>query len=231
MRPSAAREQVEVEHSQTLTGAAHSEPSPLEAPIGVDQDCFSPERIVQILMMGASDDEVGHLSHCETCAEILGAMSQVSLESQPGFVDHALSQANGSVKTKTSSCPPAKPRPRAAFVALPARAIRVGRPFRLSCELVPAFSRDLLNQVDDASVFLDGAVIVPENKVVIERLNNRDGKTDRLRITIEDGKLAPRVEAGVERGQRVIDTVRIHGRFKDESAGSFAAQASLEFFK
>lgn len=207
--------------------------------IGVDEHCFSPRKIVRFLQGGVTGEDLPHLLGCLTCLENVSRLSTVTLESRPGVVAEALSEAIGLqpqdkdiLPAKAQEVPPLLP----AIIGLKSHIFDVAKPtatdLRLTCVLLPAFDRTLLGKINPESLRVDGAIIATRGTITKRSDINDDGKTDFLWISFQDGRLARRVRNGIMHHQRVIDTIRLHGRFEDDKrCKGFVGQARLEFLE
>ena len=219
-----------IELADALT---HERQSVFDRSIGVDENCLSPRKIIKVLMGGATNEDRAHLLACSTCLENVTHSAAVNLESGPHFVAQSLKKATGIQPQKVLFAQVKKERPLPAIIGLESHIFHITDPvakdLTLTCDLVPAFDPELLRKLNVESLHVDGAIITKREPIVNWVDSNNDGKTDFLRITFKDARLARRVRDGIAHRQRVIDTIYLHGRFKDERREGFVGQASIEF--
>src|ERR1700687_5759177 len=186
--------------------------------IGISEDCLSSQKFYDLLMGGATQEDREHLMSCLTCRENLALLSQVRLEPRPDFVAQALQHARYEAKAGVSMREPAETDlPVPAILGLQDRNVHVdpksGRKFTLVFDVIPGFAADLLKYVDLDSFKVEGALQKPAS-VIVELVDvDRDNQPDSLRVKIDGATLAPRVLKSILNHQRVIDTVRLRGRF------------------
>jgi hypothetical protein len=202
--------------------------------IGVSEDCLSAQKFYDLLMGGATQEDREHLMSCLTCRENLALLSQVRLEPRPDFIARALQHARNEGKAGATMREPVETDlPVPAILAVRDRNVHVdpksGKEFTLVFDVIPGFAADLLKYVDLDSFKVEGALQKPAS-VIVELMDvDRDNQPDSLRVKISGARLAPRILKSILNHQRVIDTVRLRGRFLRGPRWEFAGQANLEF--
>lgn len=206
--------------------------SAFDRSIGKDERCLSPRRIVQVIQLGASADDLNHLKTCMFCRATLSRLEGKRLGPDPEFVSHAMKEA----EEKDSRVPGRRPRkePQMLAVVLGSESPFVevgekpGKDLRLVLDLFPVFRAALLRRIVQDSLKVQGAFSASTGKIDESIDLDEDSTPDFLRISFASGQLAPRVLEAIRNHQRVIDTVEVRGRFKDSSQ-VLVGRASIEF--
>src|SRR5947209_16280634 len=73
-----------------IAEAIAADTSIFDSSVGIDDNCFSAEKLVQVLHQGASGEDAAHIVSCSTCAENARGLQAVSLNSKRDFVAEAL---------------------------------------------------------------------------------------------------------------------------------------------
>lgn len=227
MMKEAADRGIDVSRIVEIAESIAPEVSVFDASLGVDDQCLSAEKLVQLLHQGVHGEDAAHLMSCSTCAENVRNLQSVSLKSGRDFVGNAL-------KRKASErVAPFKEEFLPAILAISENMIGVaaeeGRDsLAFTCGLFPLNSN--LDEIDVSSFQATGA-IVSQGIPTVEFVDlNEDGRTDFIRLTFAKGHLATRVQEAIRSHQNVVDTVRIDGNILHQKGNKrLVGQARIEF--
>jgi hypothetical protein len=226
-----------VERVVGLTEAlAQNRPGAFDQGIGVSEDCLSSQKFYELLMGGATQEDRKHLMSCFTCRENLALLSQVRLQSRPDFIAQVLENARNKARQGVTVRELADTRlPAPAILACEDSNVGVDpkskKKIKIVFDLIPGFPADLLKDVDLNSFKIEGALQKPTSLTAELVDFDRDERPDSVRVEIGGASLAPSVLKSILNHQRVIDTVRLRGRFSKGPRRGFAAQANLQFYE
>jgi hypothetical protein len=237
----------DVKRIQEIADALSRDHRPVfDRPLGGDDGCLSARHLVSGLQGGISSEQVDHLSRCPMCRENLARLGSISFESGRAFVMKALRKVGEEGRRRTFVDVVTdflghssdigdlfrRPKPAPALLALE-KILPVSDPFTadltFTCDIIPAFEPNLLRKIRPESLRLAGAIVAKVIDVGNVVDLNKDGRPDFIHVTITGGKLAARVREALERGQHVVDTVRLTGKFEGGEVPGFLGQAQLEF--
>jgi hypothetical protein len=210
--------------------AALGEQSVFDGSIGVDENCFSANQILKVLLEGADEKEIEHLARCRVCSQNIGALSSVNLKSPPHFVANAvrLSKSSGARQSQTER----QSRTCAAVIAFGGELAISSKPedkFELTVKILPVCFAEHASELDLNSIRASGAVI--SGKPTLLKVDRNESGTIKLvDLVFRDAKLSSRVRDGIVHGQRVVDYVQIegflgHSRFVGQGRLSVIPQA------
>ncbi len=206
--------------------------SAFDRSVGKDEGCLSPRRIVQVIQVGASPEDLEHLNSCRVCRKTLARLEGKRLEPDPDFVARAMKEANEASPTSAESSPRKEPQLLAAVLGTGAEFVRVGdesgKDVHLVLNLIPVFRATLLRRLVENSLRVSGAFSADNGK--IDEFVDLDGDSapDSLRISFASGQLAARVREAIRHHRRVIDTVEVRGKFEG-SEQELVGRTTLEF--
>ena len=195
-----------------------------DSPLGVDESCFSAEKLVQLLHRGVTDEDAKHLVSCSTCSDNIKNLAKITNTSVRDFVANAIKGE--------SKCAPAHDDVISALVALPSKIVTLDvgdiSPMNFSCSIFPINCN--VETIDAATLYSSGAIVtntVPETEIVDL---DGDGLPDFIKVTFQDALLGHRVKDAIQHHAAVIDTLEIAGDVVCfGSKKRLLGQASLEF--
>jgi hypothetical protein len=196
--------------------------------IGIDENCFSPRKIVDLIRTGATGDDLFHLRNCPTCTENIVGYARVEQNLALGGFPTVGPQGVFAAFAKQVE------RPYPVVLGLHSRSFYIGNDPKterilLICNLFPVINLGESGKVIQASLHVEGAIISKKGAIKSKSDITEDGKINCLEVSFTGGRLSHRVQDALVRGQRVIDTIRIHGCFKDGRREAFVGQAIVEF--
>ncbi len=217
-----------------LAGSLAFEPqerrSVLDQPLGPSEDCLSSQQIVHLIESGATKESLSHLLDCPTCLENIRALPHFKKRVKPEFVDQLLGKDQ---KLATSAGAADEPQSLPAIFVMESRQFLVSDPksrtLTVNCAILPIVGPERLVKIVPKSLYLDGAIVAHDGKVETKIDADQDGRIDLLKIKFESAHLSTRVRKLLVKNQRVIDMVRIHGGFEDDSEDRIVGQTRLEF--
>jgi hypothetical protein len=206
-----------------IAASASEVPTIFDSSLGIDESCFSAEKLVQLLHRGVTDDDARHLIGCSACSDNIKNLAEITTTSIRDFVANALK-----VQPKITSV---RKDVVSAILALPSKVVSLDRgssSLNFSCSIFPINCE--IEKVDVASITASGAIVtnvMPQTEIVDM---NGDGTPDFIKVMFENGILGARVKDAIQHHPAVIDTLEIAADVLCLGVKKrLLGQASLEF--